>query len=150
MAGEILLAIEQSAFGQAAKSGLWLYPIANVAHVLGACLLVGAIVVYDALVIARRGEQARAIANIALPVAIAGLALLTASAPVLFAADATALAYNTAFLAKMALVAAAAMNVALVYARGANAPSQSALVHAIASAILWIAIVIAGRAIAYV
>lgn len=141
-------AIERSAFGQAAKSGSLLYPIANVAHVVGACLLVGAIVVYDALLIGRRVEQARAIADVALPVAVVGLTFVLASAPVLFAAEASALAYNPAFLAKMALVTAAALNVAIFYMRGGD--ERPAALQAWLSASLWLAIVVAGRAIAYV
>ncbi len=44
-------ALEQSSLGAAARGSAWLYPLANVSHVLGAALLVGAIATFDIQVI---------------------------------------------------------------------------------------------------
>ena len=61
--------IEASGFAQMARSSVWLYPAANIAHVLGAGLLVGAILVFDILVLRRRYELANAVAGTALGIA---------------------------------------------------------------------------------
>ncbi len=142
-------ALETSAFGGLARSSVWLYPAANIAHVLGATLLVGAIVVFDILILRRRYETAVAVSGAALGTAATGLALLLASAPVLLAAEATALVRNPVFLSKMALLTIAMANVAFFYARRPNL-GQERTVHALVSASVWVAIVIAGRSIAYV
>ena len=146
-------AIEASGFGQTARSSLWLYPAANIAHVLGATLLVGAILVFDILILRRRYATAQAIAGTALPVAAAGLVLILLGASVLFAAETSALVRNPVFLIKMALAAIALANIALYHLsrrRTVEGVPSRAPAHAALSAILWIAIVIAGRYIAYV
>ncbi len=147
MPPDIFLAIEQSAFGVASKSGPWLYPAANVAHVVGATLLVGAIMVFDILALRGRFDQARAISDVALPVAVAGFVLILISAPVLFAAEASALVRNQVFLAKMALLLVGLGNVVLFYAR--RPEGRAAMAHAAVSAVVWLTVVIAGRSIAY-
>jgi hypothetical protein len=149
MTPDIFVAIEQSAFGAAAKSAPWLYPIANVAHVVGAAMLFGAILVFDVLLLRRWAELARSISSVALPVAIAGFVLIAASAPVLFASEAATLVRNPVFLAKMALVVLALANVALFYRCGGVA-GRRAIAHAVVSASAWLAIIVAGRFIAYV
>lgn len=146
---ELLAALEQSAFGVAAKSSPWLYPVANIGHVAGAAMLFGAILVFDILMLRGRVELARAVSGVALPVAITGFVLIAASAPVLFASEATTLARNPAFLAKIALVILALCNVALFYRAGGAAGSR-AIVHAAVSVCAWFAIIVAGRSIAYV
>ena len=42
-----MTALEQSGLGVLARGSAWLYPLANLAHVLGAALLVGAIATFD-------------------------------------------------------------------------------------------------------
>ncbi len=50
-----LHSIEFSQLGAMARRGVWLYPAANTLHVLGAALLVGAILVYDIRIL--RGRE---------------------------------------------------------------------------------------------
>jgi len=64
---------------------------------------------------------------------------------VLFAADATALAGNPLFLAKLALLLVAGINALLWHRRPPGHGAQAAL-----SLGLWLAILSAGRLIAYV
>ena len=102
MYGEYLALLEASALGQTARSSVWLYPLANLLHVLGAALLVGAIAVFDVLILRGRLLEAVGAARVALPIAAIGLLLQALSGPVLLAAEATALGRNPVFLAKSA------------------------------------------------
>ena len=68
---ELMLADEQSGLGHAARSTSWLYPLANLTHVLGASLLVGAIAVFD-LQVLRSAGHVRALARATLPPVSAG------------------------------------------------------------------------------
>ena len=54
MIQELLAAFEASGLGHTARNSVWLYPLANLVHVLGAALLVGSIAVFDILVLRRR------------------------------------------------------------------------------------------------
>lgn len=143
-------AVEASALGEAARGVWWLYPLANVAHVLGVALLVGGIAVYDLLLLRRRADRSAAaalavVARTALPLALAGAALALASGGVLFAADAVALSGNPLFWTKLGLAAAGAANAALFHWR----PAGTGRGHAALSLLLWTAALSAGRLIAY-
>jgi hypothetical protein len=150
-----LQSLEFSALGFAARSSVWLYPLANLAHVVGAALLVGAIVVFDILLMRNRFELAVSVSPVALGVAATGLAFLLLSGPVMFSAEATAFGRNPVFLIKAALIVVGLANLALYHwakRRVLMYPPvpPHARLHARISATVWILAVIAGRSIAYV
>jgi len=86
------------------------------------------------------------------PLAIAGLILLTLSGPILFAADATALARSDTFWRKLVLIGFALLN-ALAFRwmrRGrSDEPGMIARISAMASLLLWLSVAALGRLIAY-
>jgi hypothetical protein len=133
------------------------YPVANVLHVLGTVMLVGAIGVLDLrLAGAWRQLPAAPLSAALTPLAIAGLAVMLASGIVLFAADGEALARSRIFHWKLALVALALVNAALFRWRWDDgrrweygAPPATGRAMAIASVALWVAVLISGRMIAY-
>lgn len=139
----LLRTLEASPLGALARGNVWLYPIANTLHVLGAALLVGAILVYDIRIL--RGREptrtARGLATI-------GLILLLVTGPTMFSAEAFATGHNPIFLLKMAVIAAALINVLLHWIAGPVLPRLAKL-HAFISAVLWTAALILGRLIAY-
>ena len=63
-----MTALEQSGLGAAARGSAWLYPLANLAHVLGAALLVGAIATFDVQLL-RGAPHPRTTYRAAMPVA---------------------------------------------------------------------------------
>lgn len=153
MYAEALAALEASALAQAARGLTWLYPLANLVHVLGSALLVGAIVVFDAAVLRGRTGEA-SVARIALAVAAVGLALQVPSGLVLLSAEATASGVNPAFVLKMAMIALGLLNVAYVHARfgavlAADELPTAARGPAVVSLVAWITALLAGRAMAY-
>lgn len=150
-----LQGLEFSPLGFAARGSVWLYPVANLAHVMGATLLVGAILVFDLLLLRRRFHMAAAIAPTALGVAATGLILLLVSGPIMFSAEATAFGRNPIFLAKMTFIAAGFVNLGLYHWAERRVTSRPAIpvnarYHAAFSAGIWILAVLAGRSIAYV
>jgi hypothetical protein len=155
MIHDLLAAYEASVLGHAARNSVWLYPLANLAHVLGASLLVGAIAVFDILVLRRRYQTASSAGRIAIPLAASGLALQAASGLVLFSAEATTIARNPAFLFKMTMLAVGLANVAAFHARhrvsalAEGSHGTGVRLGAIVSLSVWILVLLAGRAIAY-
>lgn len=155
MISELLAAYEASALGHAARNSVWLYPLANIAHVLGAALLVGSIAVFDVLVLRRRYDSAAKAGSVAVPLAAIGLAMQATTGLVLFSAEATTIARNPAFLFKMVLLAFALANVAAFHAfhRVATLKDEGrrsvVRLHAIVSLTAWIMVLLSGRAIAY-
>jgi hypothetical protein len=155
MVQELLAALEASGLGHAARDTVWLYPLANLVHVLGAALLVGSIAVFDVLVLRRRYAAAAYAGAVAIPLAATGLTLQAASGVVLFSAEATAIARNPAFLFKMALLAVGLANIVAFHASHSLAAlageshRPTVRLNAMVSLAVWIFILLAGRAIAY-
>lgn len=148
---------------EATPLGLWArgsaigYPLANLGHLLGLVMLVGAIGVLDLRLLGLfRRLPAAALAQSLIPIAAAGLALMVLSGFVMFSADAGALVRSPLFRWKLALICAALANVAafhLVWRRRLEAwsggvPAAARLVAA-ASLGLWLAAAALGRLIAY-
>jgi hypothetical protein len=151
---ELLSVLEHSTLGHLARHSPWVYTFANVLHVLGAALLVGAIAVFDAAVLARRTADAVGIGRVAIPIAAGGLALQIPTGVLLLAPEASALGRNPAFYAKLAFIAVGLLNVGLFHVRfggvlGSVKPSSGARGLAFVSVTAWVLALASGRMIAY-
>lgn len=148
-----IAAIEASAFAALMRESLWLYPLAGVLHVVAIGLLLGTIVAFDLRVLGVAATvPLRDAARWLLPVARVGFALAVLTGLAMFSADASHLADNPAFLAKLGLVLLAGLNVLLfhlLFWRGRPVPGAPARGSAAASMLGWISVASAGRLIAY-
>ncbi len=150
-------AVGASGFGQWASGSAVAYPLANVVHLLGLVMLVGAIGIVDLrLAGAFRSIPAAALSRALTPIAIVGLALMVPSGATMFAADAAALAGSGVFRTKLLLIGLALTNAVafrwLWHGRIAgwdDAPPIAGRLMAAASIALWLAIGALGRMIAY-
>lgn len=154
MYAELLLDLQTSGLGQLARQSAWLYTAANLLHVLGAALLVGAIAVLDLRLLAGSAGGIAATARTAIPLAAAGLALQVPTGILLLAPEAVALGQNPAFYAKVLFIAAGIANLALFHARHGwgfhdGMRPASTRFTALISLTAWIAALLAGRLIAY-
>ena len=129
----------------------WVYPALEVAHIVGIALLIGSLAVFELRVWVLGGAvELRALARLALPIALGGFALALCSGAVMFLSQIDEMLGNKAFLAKMGLLVLAGANAVAFHLRGglavddALARAQTAL-----SLGLWIAVVFCGRWIAY-
>jgi hypothetical protein len=150
---EWLHALEQSGLGHLARHSAWTFTVANVLHVLGAALVVGAIAVFDLKLLFRAGHAAET-GRAAIPLAAVGLALQIPTGLVLLAAEASALGHNPAFLYKLGFIGLGLVNVAFFHgrmgARMRHGPfPASARVFAGVSLLAWTGALVAGRMIAY-
>jgi hypothetical protein len=146
-------AIEASQLGAFARGSSWAYPAANLIHLLGLVLLVGGIGIVDLRLIGLfPALPLDPLARALTPFAIAGLALMAISGPILFAADATALARSGTFAWKLVLILMALANAASFrWLRRGNSgePAGVERLMACASIILWVTVAALGRMIAY-
>ena len=151
--GGVMLAFEHSGLGHAARSTGWLYPLANLVHVLGAALVVGSIATFDVQILRSR-RRAALVSHTAIPVAVVGLVFQAASGVVLLSAEASTVVKNPAFQFKMAMLIFALANVAVFHRRfgralKTGAPLDGAQTFAAVSLVSWILVLLAGRSIAY-
>jgi hypothetical protein len=146
-------ALEESALGEAMRGGPGLYPLANVAHLLGLVMLVGGIGILDLRIIGfGRKLHLATLSQLLTPIAVAGLVILLASGFLLFAADAGPLIDSRVFQLKMILLAVGVAN-ALIFRRWFGDPRRDPTLLArglaLASIGIWLTVGALGRLIAY-
>ncbi len=130
----------------------WAYPALEVVHIVGIALLVGNLALLELRVWGAGAVlPVQALARLALTLSLAGFSLIAASGLLMFASQPQELLANRAFVVKLSLVILAGCNAATFHARGglqkldATARLQTGL-----SLALWLAVIVCGRAIAYV
>ncbi len=155
----IFVALEESAFAAAVRQSMFLYPLANVGHILALVCFAAAIAVMDLRLFGALAATAPAklIAR-SRRFAIAGLCGLVATGSILFSAEASHVVLNPVFRLKMALVAAGLINVAVyefaakrsveALPPGAAMPTR-ARVTGFLSFGIWLLVAACGRSIAY-
>ena len=156
-AAPIFLALQESALGHAMRSSPALYPAVEILHIIGFVVLVGSILALDLRLLGLgRAIPIAPMAQLLLPLSRLGFALAIGMGFLLFSADAAHVVRNPAFQAKLLLIAAALVNIAIAHAGpwrrvarwGTEAPG-GARVTALLSLLLWLGAVCAGRLIAY-
>lgn len=127
------------------------YPALEVMHIVGIALLLGSLVLLELRVWGLAPAlPVQALARLALPLSLAGFALVVLSGLTMFAAHPGELLANRAFLLKLGLVATAGLNAAMFHARGGLVRlDRLARAQTVLSLGLWLAVIILGRWIAY-
>jgi hypothetical protein len=159
-APQLLVALEASGVGQVIRQSVWIYPTANVLHVVALAVFAAAVAVMDLRLIG--AFSASPPADVVVPARRAtklALALLAASGVVLFIAEASHVALNRVFQVKFALIAAGILNALLVghwlvpvLADDQHSRSLPVRIRAAAaiSLAIWLAVATSGRLIAYI
>ncbi len=146
---ELLFAIEMSAVGVAMRASFWLYPVVNILHVLAIAALFGSVLLTDlCLAGAAAGGTANAVLRLSRPIMLGAFTLAAATGSLMFTADARVLGANPFLGAKLVLMALAIVNFVVftrLHAKGSGALRPVAVV----SLLLWLAVLVCGRAIAY-
>lgn len=149
--------LEATPFAITLKQSGLLYPLVNVAHVIGIALLAGSIAALDfrLLGFAKR-IPAEAADRYLRSIAAIGLLIALPAGLLMFVADAVTLSVSTVFITKLLLVAAALANAGLFVLLWRKRmgewdfqPPLLGRTQALASLVLWFGAVSAGRLIAY-
>jgi hypothetical protein len=155
----IFVALEQSGFAAAVRQWRWLYPIANVGHILSLVAFASAVAVMDLRLLGAFAATApgRLLAN-ARVAAITAFGGLAVTGFMLFSAEASHVVLNPVFRLKVLLVGAGILNM-LIYEIGARRAvarlppgarlPRAARASAALSIVIWIAVAACGRSIAY-
>lgn len=142
------------------RESAYAYPALETLHVLGLGLLFGSVAAFDCRLLGWHTDlPVRRLARHLLPWVWIGFSINATSGLLLFISDAAEFAENAALQVKLALIALAGLNTLVFHAhvyRSVNAwdvdlpPPASAKLAAAASLAIWVAIIAAGRMIAYV
>lgn len=142
------------------RTNAWAYPILETIHVVGLGLLFGGIVLFDLRLLGlHRGIDIDRLGQHVLPWVWLGFGLNAVSGALLFMSDAVSFAANGSFQVKMLLILLAGLNMVWFHARlypsraawnQDMAPPLSVKITAVVSILIWLAVITAGRLIAYV
>lgn len=150
----ILAAVEASAFGATMRRSVWLFPVANVLHVLGAMVFFALVAAMDVVVLRRTVARARVVISRLRPIAFMGLLVQIVTGIMLFAPEASHIGVNPAFQLKLVAIVLALINVAVLEmilrsAAADRATPNLARSAAAASLLFWLSVAALGRLIAY-
>jgi hypothetical protein len=155
----IFVALEASGFALGIRKSLWLYPAANIGHIVALVFFVGAVAVMDVRLLGGFAATApgRVIAR-ARRFAIVAFIAMAVTGFMLFAAEASHLVVNPVYLIKLALIGAGLANIAIyefgakrtveALAPGAPMPASARFAGALSLGI-WVFVAACGRSIAY-
>lgn len=152
-------ALQASAWSEALRASVWLYPLVNTLHVVGIALLFGAIAPLDLRLLgAFRRVPLAPLAATLVPVATAGLLLALVSGALMFATRPLDYVAEPLFGLKLGLLGAAVLN-ALWLRRDSEwhrvgeasgePPPRRWRWHGLLSLLLWLGVITAGRLIGY-
>ena len=146
---------EATAIGQAIRSSAWLFPVIESVHLLGLCLLGGALLVVDLRMLGFgfRRQPIAGIAQDVRPWLRASLVVMVATGTALFLSESVKCYYNQAFWVKITTLPVALLFTLTVRQRvartGALKTTASTKLTAIVSLVLWFTVAAAGRWIGF-
>jgi hypothetical protein len=152
--------LEKTPAAAAMRDSLWIFDITETTHTLGIILVAGTIMLVDLrlLGLGLRREPVSHVVSRIVPWTLSGFGLMFFTGGWLFSAEASKLYHSPAFRIKMILLSLAGLNALIfhltIYRRAAEwdgmpvAPMRARLAG-LASLVLWIGIIAAGRSIAY-
>ncbi len=135
----------------ALQSSTWAYPALEVVHLTGIALLIGNLVLLELRVFGLGAAlPIRELSRLSLSLVVAGFCLAAASGLLMFASQPLEPLANPAFTLKMLLLLAAACNAGWFHGRG-SLDKLDALARAqmLLSTLIWLAVLVCGRWIAY-
>jgi hypothetical protein len=152
--------LESSWLAESVRQSLWLYPLLEILHILSFSILFGSVVLFDLRLLGfSRRLPITALAKHLFPWVYLSFGGTILTGFCLFIVDAIVIAANLAFRLKLLLILLAAINAA-VYQRSVSKSSKKwnvgvssplkVKVIAVISLILWTAVIICGRLIAYI
>jgi hypothetical protein len=149
----VWLALQESSFAVYVRDSVFLYPFANITHVVGVIAFFGLVATMDLRLLGVfGGVPAKPIITKLRPIALIVLMIIAASGFILFSAEAVALAGNPAFQIKLTAIVLALGNIAVNEwsLRREGEPAAAVRITAGLSLFAWLFVATMGRSIAYV
>lgn len=146
------IALQDSAFAGLVRNSTFIYPLANIGHVLAVMVFFGAVAAMDLRLLGvLRGMPPEAVIARLRPVALFAFAVIAASGFVILSAEAVAIAHNPAFQVKFVAIALGLVNVGVNIWALRTGPGVAWLLRFSAglSLVAWLFTAAMGRMIAY-
>ena len=144
---------EMTGPGVVVRESIWMFPVIEAVHLLGLCMLGGAVLLVDLrmLGLTMRNQTAATLAANMRPWLLGSIVVLVSTGVLLFLSEAVKCFYNQSFWVKMITLPIALLFTFVVRERFAKSDEATAMVKlvAIASMSLWFTVAAAGRWIGF-
>ncbi len=146
---------ESTGLGLVVRESVWLFPVIEAVHLLGLCMLGGALFLVDLRMLGAglKGTPLPALARQARPWLVAGVVVMLASGVLLFLSEAVKCYYSQAFWVKITTLPAGLLFTFVVRERVAAAADDhvgfTVAATGAASIALWVTVAAAGRWIGF-
>lgn len=144
---------EMTAPGVLVRESVWLFPVLEAVHLLGLCMLGGAVLLVDLrmLGLTMRNQPVTGLAADMRPWLLGAIGVLVTTGVLLFLSEAVKCYYNRSFWVKMTALPLALLFTFLVREKVIHAADSRATVRAVAlvSMSLWFTVAAAGRWIGF-
>ena len=144
---------EMTGPGVVVRESIWMFPVIEAVHLLGLCMLGGAVLLVDLrmLGLTMRNQSVAALATNMRPWLLGSIAVLVTTGVLLFLSEAVKCFYNQSFWVKMITLPIALLFTFAVRERFAQNEEATATIKfvAIASMSLWFTVAAAGRWIGF-
>lgn len=146
---------EATGLGTFIRNSIWLFPVIEAVHLLGLCLLGGAVLIVDLRLLGAglTNQRIADLAGYARPFLIAAIVILLSTGVLLFFSEAVKLYYNPSWWVKITALPIALLMTFLVRDRLARdqklETSLRSRVLGITSIVLWFTVAAAGRWIGF-
>jgi hypothetical protein len=147
--------LEASFLGQVVRTSVWLFPVTEAIHLLGLCLLGGAVLLVDLRMLGfgLTRQSIHDLARDARPWLITAVVVLVTTGTMLFLSEAIKCYYNTSFWVKIttlpvAIVFTFAVKQRVALAESLDTSARTRVVAALSLA-LWFTVAAAGRWIGF-
>jgi hypothetical protein len=147
----VLLAFEKLPFIVWLKSNALVYPALETIHITGIALVLGVMIVVDSRLLGlHRKLDLALVKSVLLPWVLVGFSICAITGLLMFASRASDLIANRAFVIKLILLMLAGTNAGILHTRGKlDDADWTTKMQALISLLIWLAVVTAGRWIAY-
>ncbi len=152
--------LEQTTVGAGVRQSLWLFPAIETVHLVGMAALLGTVGTFDLRLMGLilQGESVTGLSRRVLPWAAAAFGLQAITGGLLFSSEASHMVANPAFRFKMLLIILAGVHALTFHvisrrslsAWNRTAPPIAAKIAGLASMLLWVGVVAAGRWIGFI
>jgi len=138
-------ALSRLPFAVAIRETAWAFPLLEIVHIAAIASMVGSVLTVEMRVFGlRRALPLEELGRLGAVIAVTAFAVAVASGSLLFASDASGYVANRAFVAKLGLILAAAINMLVFHARGSlSKPDAIAKAQAALSLLLWLGVIAA-------
>ena len=146
---------EKTRLGTAVRDSIWAFPVIEAVHLLGLCLLGGALLIVDLRMLGfgLTRQRISSLARAAQPWLLTALAIMATTGVLLFLSEAVKCYYNTSFRVKMITLPIALVYTFAIRERAARSDqldtSARSRLLAITSIALWFVVAAAGRWIGF-